>query len=194
MKAIFTTLLKGGASPYRLRSVAASFVAPSVSSKDTGPALLCVPDANKVLIDVWGEQTEQRGVLATQDDHATFFRALCGVRLETRELHSSVRRLLVIAREQHNEVSRVLNGLVHLLDKVRSNRNVVILGANPIPVLLENVGDLLRNGGHRTPTAQEKIVFVTAAARHCGFPLGVGVIVMRESAPRQGQSRHGWSG
>src|SRR5262249_33997734 len=121
------------------------------------------------------------------------FRALCGIRLETRELHSSVRRLLIVAREQHNEVSRVLNGLVHLLDKVCSNRKIVILSANLIAVLLENVGDFLSNGGHRTPTAQEKIVFVTAAARHCGFPRGVGVIVMRESALRQGQSRHGWS-
>src|SRR5215831_11132421 len=135
---------------------------------------------------MWREQTEQRGVLATQDDHATLFRALGSIRLEARELHSSVRRLLVVAREQHNEVSRVLNGLVHLLDKVRGNRNVVILGANPIAVLLENVGDLLSNGGHRTPTAQKKIVFVTAAAQHCGFPRGVRVIVMPESAPRQG--------
>jgi len=66
----------------------------------------------------------------------------------------SVRRLLVVVREQHNEVSRVLNGLVQLLDKVRSNRNVVILRANPIAVLLENVGDLARNSGHRAPTAQ----------------------------------------
>jgi len=61
------------------------------SGKDTAPALFCVSDANKVLIDVWREQTQQRGVLATQDDHATLFRALCGIRLETRELHSSVR-------------------------------------------------------------------------------------------------------
>src|SRR5262249_9505175 len=135
--------------------------APFHSGKDAAPALLCVSDANKVLIDVWREQTEQRGILASQDDHASLFRALGSRRLETRELHSSVRRLLIVAREQHNEVSRVLNGLVHLLDKVRSDRNVVILGANSIAVLLENVGDLARDGGHRTPAAQEKIVFVT---------------------------------
>src|SRR5262245_59363008 len=78
----------------------------------------------------------------------------------------SVRRLLVVVREQHNEVSRVLNGLVHLLDKVRSNRNIVILRANPIAVLLENVGDLLSNSGHRAPTAQEEVVTLTGTAWH----------------------------
>jgi hypothetical protein len=73
---------------------------------------------------------------------------LGSVRLEARELHSSVRRLLVVACEQHNEVARVLNGLVHLLDKVRSNRDVVVLNENAVTLLLENVGDLLRNSGH----------------------------------------------
>src|SRR6516165_8078333 len=100
---------------------------------------------------MWREQTEQRRVLATQDDHATLFRALGSIRLETCELHSSVRRLLVVTREQHNEVARVLNGLVHLLDEVRRNRNIVVLRENPIAIVLENVGDLLRDGGHRTP-------------------------------------------
>jgi hypothetical protein len=52
------------------------------SGKDTAPTLLRVPNANKVLIDVWREQTEQRGVLATQDDHATLFRALGSIRLD----------------------------------------------------------------------------------------------------------------
>src|SRR5262249_313815 len=85
---------------------------------------------------------------------------------ETRELHSSVRRLLIVAREQHNEVSRVLNSLVHLLDKVCSNRNIVILRANPIAIFLENVGDLLSNGGHRAATAQEEIVSLTGTAWH----------------------------
>src|SRR5262249_56370136 len=86
------------------------------SGKDTAPTFLCVPDADKVLIDVGREQTEQGRVLATQDDHASMFRALGSIRLKASELHSSVRGLLVVAREQHNEVSCVLNGLVHLLD------------------------------------------------------------------------------
>src|SRR5215472_18495630 len=115
---------------------------------------------------MWREQTEQRGVLATQDDHATLFRALGSIRLEARELHSSVRRLLVIAREQHNEVSRVLNGLVHLLDKVRSNRDVVVLRADLVALLLENVGNLARNSGHRAPTAQEEVVSLAGTAWH----------------------------
>src|SRR5262249_8275683 len=119
---------------------------------------------------MWREQTEQRRVLATQDDHATLFRALGGIRLETRELHSSVTRLLVVAREQHNEVSRVLNGLVHLLDKVRSNRNVVILDEDPVALLSENVGDLLRNRGHRAATAQEEVVSLTGTAWHGSDP------------------------
>src|SRR5262245_20608552 len=67
------------------------------------------------------------------------FRALGSICLKASELHSSVRRLLVVAREQHNEVSRVLNGLVHLLDEVRSNRNIVVLNEDPVPLLSENV-------------------------------------------------------
>src|SRR6266511_498009 len=128
---------------------------PFQSGKDTAPTLLCVPDADKVLIDVGREQTEQGRVLATQDDHASMFHALGSIRLKATELHSSVRGLLVVAREQHNEVSRVLNGLVHLLDKVRSNRNIVVLDEDRVAFLSEDVGDLLRNGGHRATTAQE---------------------------------------
>jgi hypothetical protein len=73
------------------------------------------------------EQTEQRGILTAQDDHASLFRALGGICLETGELHPSVQRLLVIAREQHHEVPRVLDGLVHLLDEVRGKGDVVVL-------------------------------------------------------------------
>src|SRR5262245_32628068 len=74
------------------------------SGKDTAPPLLCVPNADEVLIDVGREQTEQGGILTAQDDHASLFRTLGGICLETGELHPSVRRLLVVAREQHNEV------------------------------------------------------------------------------------------
>src|SRR5262249_22635455 len=131
---------------------------------------------------MWREQTEQRRVLATQDDHATLFRALGGLGLETRELHSSVTRLLVVAREQHNEVSRVLNGLVHLLDKVRSNLNVVILDEDPVALLSENVGDLLRNRGHRAATAQEEVVSLTGTAWHGSDP----------RASRNGHAQTAW--
>src|SRR5262249_14218203 len=114
---------------------------------------------------MWREQTEQGRVLATQDDHASF-RALGSIRLKTRKLHSRVRRLLVVAGEEHNEVARVLNGLVHLLDEVRSNRNIVVLNEDPVALLSENVGDLLRNGGHRAPAAQEEVVSLTGTAWH----------------------------
>src|SRR6476646_6515014 len=94
------------------------------------------------------------------------FRALGSIRFKARELHSSVRRLLVVVREQHNEVSRVLNDLVHLLDEVRSNRNVVVLNENLVALLRKNVGDVARDGGHRAPTAQEEVVLLTATAWH----------------------------
>jgi len=98
------------------------------------------------------------------------FRALGSIRLKARELHSSVRRLLVLPCEQHNEVSSVLNGLVHLLNEVRSNRNVVVLNENPVALLGENVGHLLRNSGHQTSTAQEEVVSLTGTAWHRGGP------------------------
>src|SRR5262249_5108898 len=94
------------------------------------------------------------------------FRTLGSIRLEARELHSSVWRLLVVAREEHNEVSRVLNRLVHLLDKVRSNRNVVVLDENLVALLGKNPGDLLRNSCHRATTAQEEVVSLTGTAWH----------------------------
>src|SRR5262245_32464257 len=112
------------------------------------------------------EQTEQGRVLATQDDHASMFRALGSIRLKARELHSTVRRVLVVAREQHNEVSRVLNGPVHLLDEVRSNRNIVVLNEDPVALLGKNVGDFLRNSGHGAATAQEEVVSLTGTAWH----------------------------
>src|SRR5215813_12761093 len=133
---------------------------------------------------MWREQTEQTRVLATQDDHATLFRALGGIRLEARELHSSVRRLLVVAREQHNEVARVLNGLVHFFDKVRSNRDVVVLDEDPVALLSENVGDLLRNSGHRAATAQEEVVSLTGTAWH-----GATLVLSNGHAEQCGPSR-----
>src|SRR5262249_4320264 len=68
------------------------------------------------------------------------------------------------------EVSCVLNGLVHLLDEVRSNRNVVVLDEDPVALLGENVGDLLRDSGHRATTAQEEVVLLTGTAWHCRDP------------------------
>src|SRR5262245_65512849 len=89
------------------------------------------------------------------------FCALGSIRFKARELHSSVRRLLVVAREQHNEVSRVLNRLVHLLDEVRSNRNIVVLNEDPVTLLGEYVGKLLRNGSNRDPTAHDEVVWIS---------------------------------
>src|SRR5262245_17919909 len=40
------------------------------------------------------------------------------------------------------------------------------LNEDPIALLSENVGDLLRNSGHRAPTAQEEIISLTATAWH----------------------------
>src|SRR5262245_48344049 len=125
---------------------------------------------------MWREQTEQGRVLATQDDHAPMFRALGSIRLKARELHSRVRRLLVVAREQHNEVSRVLNGLVHLLDEVRCKGNVVVLNKDLVALLRENVGHLLRNSRHRAATAQEEVIARAGITSHRGsfVPTGGG--------------------
>src|SRR5262249_20360869 len=145
---------------------------------------LCVPDADKVLIDVGREQTEQGRVLATQDDHASMFRALDSICFKARELHSSVRRLLVVAREQHNEVARVLNGLVHFFDKVRSNRDVVVVDEAPVALLSETVGALRRNSGHGAATAQEEVVSLTGTAWH-----GATLVLSNGHAEQCGPSR-----
>ena len=51
-------------------------------------------DAHEVLIDVVGEQSAQRHVLAAQDDDVPLLRALRPLRLEARELLAGVGRLL----------------------------------------------------------------------------------------------------
>ena len=98
------------------------------------------------------------------------------IRFKARELHSGVRRLLVVAREQHNEVARVLNGLVHLLDEVCSNRNIVVLNEDRIALLSENVGGILRNSSHRPMTAQEEVVSLTGTAWHRGDLRARGIV------------------
>jgi hypothetical protein len=99
------------------------------------------------------------------------FGALGGICLETRELHPSVRRLLVVAREQHDEVSRVLDGLVHLLDEVRGKGDVVVLDEDPVALLGEYVRDLARDRGHRAPAAQEEVISLTRTGCHeCWCP------------------------
>src|SRR5262249_30420884 len=70
------------------------------------------------------------------------------------------------------------------LDKVRSNRNVVILRANPIAVLLEKVGDLARNSSHRAPTAQKEVVSLTGTAWH-----GATLVLSNGHAEQCGPSR-----
>jgi len=73
---------------------------------------------------------------------------------------------------QHVGVDRKwhLGGLTDALDEaVEANR--ADLRANPIAVLLENVGDLLSNSGHRAPTAQEEVVSLTRTDWHeCWCP------------------------
>jgi len=58
---------------------------------------------------------------------------------------------------------------VHLLDEVRSNRNIVVLNADPVALLRKNVGYLARNSCYRAATAQEEVVLLTgmsAGASH----------------------------
>jgi hypothetical protein len=72
------------------------------------------------------------------------FSALCAAFAS--KLVNSIRRTATahVAREQHDEVSRVLDGVVHLLDEVRGKGDVVVLDEDPVALLGENVGDLAR--------------------------------------------------
>jgi hypothetical protein len=63
------------------------------------------------LTEFYARFPEQRHILATQDDYASMFRALGSIRLKARELYSSLRRLLVVAREQHNEMASCISSL-----------------------------------------------------------------------------------
>jgi hypothetical protein len=83
------------------------------------------------------------------------------------KLVNSIRRTATahVAREQHDEVSRVPDGVVHLLDEVRGKGDVVVLDEDPVALLGENVGDLARDGGHRASAAQEEVVSLTRTGR-----------------------------
>jgi hypothetical protein len=59
---------------------------------------------------------------------------------------------------------------MHLLDEAVSETNVIVLNEYPVALLRENVGDLLGNGVHRAPTAQEEVISLTGTAWHGGNP------------------------
>src|SRR5262249_17277198 len=139
-------------------------------SDDAAPALLGVSDAHEVLVDIVGEQPPHRHVLTAQHDDVALFRGLCPIRLKAGELLPGVGGLKVVIGEKNNEVARVDHAPVHLLDKTRCERDVVILRKNAVALLSKNPLNLLRNSSHRAATAQEEVVPFTMAAWHRGVP------------------------
>ena len=73
---------------------------------------------------------------------------------------------------------------MHLLDEVRSNRNIVVLNEDRIVLLREKIGDLLRNS-NRAATAQEEVVSLTGSAWHGSATLVLSMVTLN-SAGRQG--------
>ena len=55
---------------------------------------------------------------------------------------------------------------VHGLDKARAETEVVVFDMDLVALLLENVGDLGSNSGHRAPTAQEEVVPLSQTVCH----------------------------
>jgi hypothetical protein len=94
---------------------------------DAPPPLPRVVDADEVLVDIAGEEAERRHVLAAQDDHPALLDALQPVGLEAGEFLAGIGRIFVVAGEQHDEVARVLDRLVHRLNEIAAERKVVIL-------------------------------------------------------------------
>ncbi len=94
---------------------------------DAAPAFLGVVDADEILIDVAGEETERSHLLAAQNDQSTLLGAEQPVGLEAGEFLPGVGRTFVVVGEKHDEVARVFEGLVHRFDEIAAERKVIIL-------------------------------------------------------------------
>src|SRR6266511_966281 len=70
--------------------------------------------------------------------------------------------------EKHDEIPRVDQALVHLLDKTRCERDVVILRKNAVPLLSKNSLNLLPNSDNRTPKDQKEVGTLSGTAWHRG--------------------------
>ena len=127
-------------------------------SDDATPAFIRVYDTHEVLICYVGEETFQWRILAPQDCNVPLLWAAQSLSLEAGELLPSVREPEIVFCKEDDQAARPSDCLVHFFDKARAKPKVVILDADLVTLLQENVSDLARNGGHRAPTAQEEVV------------------------------------
>src|SRR6202011_3821337 len=104
--------------------------------------------------------------LAAQNDNVSLLRTLMALCFKARKLLPRVGRLLVIAREQDDQIARVLHRLVHRLHETGTQRNIVVLNENLVALVREHIGNLARHGSYRTATAQEKVITVSVITRH----------------------------
>src|SRR4051794_19331460 len=137
---------------------------------DATLAFLRIVDAHEVLKGYVGQQSPQRHVLTAQDNDVPLLRALRHLRHEASELLAGVERPLVISRVKDEEVARVLDPFVHGRDEARTGTEVVVFDIHLVTVLLENVGDLDGNSGHRAPAAQEEVETLSQTIRHDSDP------------------------
>src|SRR5262249_28723082 len=104
------------------------------------------------------------------------------------KLLAGVGRLFVVAGEENYEVTRVFDGLVHFLDEARAELKIVVLDADLVALLSEDVGGLLPNSGPRAATGQEEVVPLTGTAWHGG------TLVLSSDGHAQNAGRQGRGG
>ena len=166
---------------------AAAALAPG-SRNDAAAALLGVNDADEVLIDIRRKKSAEWHVLAPQDDDTPLLAALQPLGLEAGKLFAGVGRGFIVTGEQHDEIARVLDRLVHRLNEIGGQRNVVILNDDRVALASQRVGDLAREGGDRAASAQKKVgPFAqrdsTCARRSAAFSRAVAGQVKESSGP-----------
>ena len=120
-------------------------------------ALLGVLDAVKILRDIGGEQATQWRVIAAQDDHPPLFEAPSPVRFEACELAAGVRGSFVVFSVQNNEIAGALDRLVHRLNEICCEGNVIVLDDDRTARVGQDIGNLLRHGRNGTAAAEEEI-------------------------------------
>ena len=133
---------------------------------DATPALICISDAYEVLIDIVSEQSAYWRILAAQDNDVPLLLTLRPLGLEAGELLARVWRLLVVAGEQDDQVTRVLHGLVHHFHEAFTGWGVIVLYQDLVALFGEHIGHLARDGCYRAATAQEEIVALLRAGGH----------------------------
>ena len=132
--------------------------------KNTPLAFLWIIDADQVGVLVAREQAVGAKVLHAEWNEAAAAARDIPHRHECRPFIAGEFGLVVIRGKERDEVPALLDGLMHLGDEIRATDEVVILQADAVPRVAEDIGDFLRDQRTRSAPADEIVEHEPALA------------------------------